>query len=165
MKAYVHGEREFGKTRTRSLAAVFILLFAMSLPAFAALGGPLESVQADQVRLNAKLKIIVAERYAIQEMTSPTGTVVREYVSPAGQVFAVTWQGPFVPEMRMLLGSYFEQYSRAARAHRESHVGRVPLDIWESGLVVQNAGHMRSFSGRAYDPGLLPEGVSADDIR
>jgi hypothetical protein len=32
-------------------------------------------------------------------------------------------------------------------------------------LVVQMAGHMRLFSGRAYVPQMLPAGVHAEDIR
>jgi hypothetical protein len=86
-------------------------------------------------------------------------------VSADGRVFGIAWEGPFVPNMRQLLGSYFQHYSEAAKAQRESHVGRQPLNIQEPRLVVQTAGHMRAYFGRAYDPELLPNGVSPDEVR
>ncbi len=154
----------FDATRARGIAIVFLML-ASPLLAFATLGASLDSVQSDQAHLKANMKVTEAGVYSIHEMTGSTGTVVREYVSPAGRVFGVTWQGPFIPDMQQLLGSYFQQYVQAAKEQRDSRVGRAPLNIQEPGLVVQTAGHMRSYSGRAYDPGLLPAGVSADDVR
>jgi hypothetical protein len=133
--------------------------------AHASLGGALDSVQADQVEMKATIKVHQTRTCAVHEMLAANGTTVREYVSESGRVFGVAWQGPFIPDMRQLLGSYFSQFSVAAKAQRESHVGRWPLNIQEPGLVVQTAGHMRAFSGRAYDPELLPAGVSADAIQ
>jgi hypothetical protein len=37
--------------------------------------------------------------------------------------------------------------------------------INEPGLTVQISGHPRSFTGRAYIPEMLPQGVPAEDIR
>jgi hypothetical protein len=145
---------------------VVLLTAALSCPAFAVLGSVSDSVQADQEQMNASLKITQADAYAVHEMKASTGIVVREYVSRAdGRVFGIAWQGPFMPSMQRLLGTYFEHYSQAAKAQRKSRVGRRPLDIQEPGLVVQSAGHMLAFSGRAYDPGLLPTGVTAIDIQ
>ncbi|MGA9447392.1 MAG: DUF2844 domain-containing protein, partial [Candidatus Sulfotelmatobacter sp.] len=88
-----------------------------------------------------------------------------EYVSSAGKVFAVAWQGPWPPDMRQLLGSYFEQYRQAAKAQSSVRIGRRPLMIQQPGLVVQIGGHPRSFSGRAYIPDQLPSSVSAEAIQ
>jgi len=148
-----------------SAIVIALLVLGMPSPVCATLGGSLESLQDDQIHLQAKVRNTVVGRYTIHEMTTPTGTVVREYVSPTGRVFGVSWQGPFIPDMRQLLGEYFEQYSQAAKGQRERHVGRAPLDIQEPRLVVQTTGHMRAYSGRAYDPGLLPAGVSDHDIQ
>jgi hypothetical protein len=115
--------------------------------------------------MRATAKIAEGVAYTVHEIKAPTGTVVKEYVSPAGRVFGVSWRGPFIPDMQQLLGDYFEQYSAAAKAQREGHVGRQPLNIQEPGLVIQTAGHMRAYSGRAYDPGLLPAGVTPNDVR
>jgi hypothetical protein len=165
MKSSIAMETMFGTNRSRCIAVALAVL-ALSWQAFATLGDTSDSVRADQAQMKASLRIIQASAYTIHELTSPNGTVVREYVSGAdGRVFGVTWQGPFTPDMRQLLGNHFQQFSQAAQAQRESHAGRHPLNIQESGLVVQTAGHMRAFFGRAYDPGLLPAGVSADEIR
>lgn len=146
------------------LMALFTV--GVSVPAFGALGSTADSIQADQAHMNARLKVTQANAYAVHEMKAATGTVVREYVSRSdGRVFGIVWQGPFIPSMRQLLGAYFEQYSQAAKTRRESQVGRRPLSIHEPGLVVQTEGHMLAFYGRAYDPALLPAGVSASDIQ
>jgi hypothetical protein len=142
-----------------------LLILGLSLPALASLGGSIDSVQSDQAQMRATTTISAEATYTVHEMKDPTGTVVREYVSPAGRVFGVTWQGPFIPDLQQLLGDHFEHYAAAAKAQRESHIGRRPLNIQEPGLVVQTAGHMRAYSGRAYDPGLLPAGVTANDVR
>jgi len=39
------------------------------------------------------------------------------------------------------------------------------VQIQEPGLVVQVAGHMRAFFGKAYVPQMLPAGIRAEDIR
>jgi hypothetical protein len=50
--------------------------------------------------------------YTLHEITREDGTVVKEFVSPAGIVFAVSWQGPSLPNLVQLLGNYFPQFSR-----------------------------------------------------
>ncbi len=140
-----------------------------ALPAWAALGGNFTSVQADQVHMEASLRTSVRASYNVHEMQSAAGSVVREYISSAGEsagkVFAVTWQGPWPPDMRQLLGSYFEQYMQAAKAKSGGRIGRRPLMIDQPGLVIQIGGHPRSFTGRAYVPQMLPSGVRAEDIQ
>ena len=143
-----------------------LLILGSPFPMFAALGDTPHSVAVDQERMKASVKIVQAGAYAIYEMTCPNGTVVKEYVSgSAGRVFGVSWRGPFIPDLKQLLGTYFHQYAAAAKAQRDSHVERRPLNIQEPELVVQTAGHMRAFSGRAYNPGALPAGSNADDIK
>jgi hypothetical protein len=90
---------------------------------------------------------------------------VREFVSSAGKVFAVAWQGPIHPDLQQLLGTYYEQYTQAVQAQRATRKGRGPLLIQEPGLVVQVSGHMRAFVGRAYVPQMMPAGVKVEDIR
>jgi len=67
--------------------------------------------------------------------------------------------------MRQLLSSYFAQYEQALQASSPGPAGRRPLLIEQPGLVVQSGGHSRSFSGRAYIPQMMPQGVRAEDIR
>jgi hypothetical protein len=129
------------------------------------LGGDATSIQADQVHMQASLRTIASGPYNVQEMKTAAGAVVREYVSSEGKVFAVAWSGPWPPDMRQLLGSYFDQYSQAAKVQSGVRIGRRPLVINEPGLVVQAGGHPRSFVGKAYVPQMLPAGVKAEDIQ
>jgi hypothetical protein len=77
-------------------------------------------------------------------------------------VFGVAWQGPSMPDLRQLLGVYFDQYVEAAAARRTR---RAPVLVELPGLVVHSSGHMRAFSGKAYLPQGLPQGVTAEEIQ
>jgi len=115
--------------------------------------------------MRGSLRTTVAAAYTVHEIESTSGVVVREYVSSAGKVFAIAWQGPWPPDMRQLLGSYFDPYIQAARARSGPGMARRPLMIEQPGLVVQVGGHPRSFVGRAYIPDQLPSNVTAEEIR
>jgi hypothetical protein len=145
--------------------AVIILALATAFPARAALGGDVASVQADQVHMQGNLRKTVVAAYTVHEIQAATGTVVREYVSPEGKVFAVSWQGPWLPDMHQVLGSYFDQYAQATKAQTGVRAARRPLLIEQPGLVLQMEGHSRSFSGRAYLPDQLPSSVTQEAIQ
>lgn len=144
------------------------LLAGLSLAsgsAFAALGGDVKSVQADARKAKAavQVKAVDSAAYTVHESTLPSGTVVRQYVSPAGKVFAVAWSGPHMPDLKQLLGASFDtMLSMQAEA---KHAGHPAVDIGTEKLVIQSHGHMRAFVGRAYLPQMMPAGVSADAIQ
>lgn len=146
------------------LTGIALMAFGLCLPAFAALGGDLSSVQADQAHMKASLKTTTGQAYTVHEIKSAMGTIVREFVSADGRVFAVAWHGPSMPPMQQILGTYFQQYSAGVQAHHAAHVGRRPLNIQQPGLVVQSNGHPRGYFGRAYVPGMLPPGVTPQQI-
>jgi len=145
--------------------SIALVAFGLCLPAFAALGGDLSSVQADQAHMKASLKTTTAQAYTLHEIKTPMGTVVHEYASTNGTIFAIAWHGPAMPPMQQILGTYFQQYSAGVQAHHAAYVGRSPLNIKEAGLVVQSSGHPRGYFGRAYVPGMLPPGVTPDQLR
>ena len=131
--------------------------------AIASLGGSPESVEADRVHVQGALtQIVRTGAYTRHELRSASGTTIREYVSPAGTVFAVTWQGPWLPDLRQVLGSYFDDYQRALQSRPRRSRGVVQIN--EPNLVVVASGHQRSFSGRAFVPGLAPAGVSIEAL-
>jgi hypothetical protein len=148
-------------------------LLAFSSPVSASLGGNLGSVESDRAQMNARVEVTQHQAFELHEMQLPGGTVIDEYVSPEGKVFAVSWHGQFPPPMQQILGSYFQEYSAAlqARASQTSGQGQPriyghrPLNIQEEGLVVQTSGHMRAHAGRAYIPDLLPQGVTVNQIQ
>lgn len=155
-------------TTSRSLGAcVALVVLALLLPAtaFAGLGDDATSISLDQVHFMGSLQITQSPSFAVHEIHAQTGSVIREYVSPSGKVFAVAWHGPWVPDMQQLLGSYLEQYMKAAQAQATSRPGRHPLQIVQPDFVFQQGGHMRSITGRAYLPQMLPAGVQAEAIQ
>ena len=143
------------------LAGIATLAMTVAQPAIAALGGNAATVVADQVHINGKLVVSQTQKYTVHEIQAPSGTVVREFASPAGTVFGVAWSGPTMPDLRQVLGPYFDQFVGAA-AQRN---WRGPVLIERPGLVVQSGGHMRAFVGKAYVPQAVPQGVAIDEIR
>jgi len=131
-------------------------------PALAALGAPYVSIEADQTALHASLKVTPHSSYEVHELTLPSGTLVREYVTTAGIVFAVAWNGASKPNLSQFLGPYFSDLNAAAQTSRGGHNR---LDLSRSDLVIQAGGHMRAFFGRAYLVAAVPAGVSTDELR
>ena len=147
---------------------VLIVNVVLLLPstASASLGGDVTTVQADQVRMKGTLRKTPNNAYTVQEIKTSTGTLVREYLSPAGKIFAVVWNGPFLPDLLQLFGSYFEQFSQSVKNHKSKGPRiRGALMIREPGLVVQTGGHMRAYFGRAYIPELVPQGIHMEEIQ
>jgi hypothetical protein len=142
-----------------------LLSLVIALPAGASLGGDTASIEADQVHMQGTRKMTALQNYTVHEIQGAAGTVVREYVSSSGKVFAVTWHGPWPPDLHQLLGSYSDQYLQAVKARSGTRMGRGPLIVEQPGLVVHSGGHPRDFGGAAYVPENLPQGVRAEDIR
>lgn len=139
-----------------------LLMLVLPIAAFAALGENESAIPAEQAQMRASLRVTRTANYAVHEMQTPAGHVIRQYASPTGTVFGVTWQGPSKPDLRQLLGAHFDEFIQAAQTNRHGHG---PLTINQPGLVVQSGGHMRAFTGRAYLPQMLPQGVRAEDIQ
>lgn len=137
----------------------------MSADSFAVLGGDASSVQADVAYMQGSLRVKPAQSYSVHEIQLPTGTVVREYVSQQGKVFAIAWKGPFPPDLKQLLGPYFTPYQQAVLHSQQAHPGRSPVSVRQSNLVVQHGGRPRSVFGRAYLSDQLPSGVTEDSIQ
>lgn len=149
-------------TRTRWFPLSMALLVPLlALPAMAALGGDAASVQQDATHFQSAIRTTQKQAFTIHEMQASGGTTVREYVSPDGKVFGVSWQGPLIPDLQQFLGASYERFTAAAKNRHGVHG---PLAINETGLVLVSGGHMRAFRGKAYIPEMLPEGVHADAI-
>jgi hypothetical protein len=149
-----------------AVVCVALVMLGRTRPAAASLGGDVSTVQADRVHMQgAIIQVTTTGPYTIHEMRAASGTSVREFVSPAGAVFGVAWQGPFMPDLRQVLGTYFDPYLRAAQAAQAKRQGHGPLLIHDPDFIVEQSGHPRAFFGRAYVPQLMPAGVLADVIR
>jgi len=147
------------------------VVLALPFPASAVLGDTAASVLNDQARMKGTLRSVDNRTYVMHEITSPTGTVVREFVSPQGAVFGVAWEGQFPPDLQQLLGPYYQQAQQAQKKSLEQQgsqqprARRAPISVETPGLVLYETGHVRSFHGQAYIPQLVPQGVQTSDIR
>ena len=160
--------KAYGSSLSVALAVGVALLAGQAVvPAAAGLGDPVASVQSDRLSMKGQVRARSEAGYSVQEITAAAGTVVREYVSPAGIVFAVSWNGPAKPNLQQTLGSYFAQYQTAANAQRAQaghHRGHNHLQIRTPSLIVHAGGHMREYFGIAYVPSLMPQNLSVSDL-
>ncbi len=151
----------------RITAIAVILAFGSQLlcaaPARAGLGSDAAQVLADATAMLGVIQSTPGQQYDVQEITAGTGTRVREYLSRSGQVFAVSWVGPVVPDLRQLLGSHYDSYAKGLSALRPGL--RRSVRIASGDLVVESGGHMRAYSGRAYLPAFIPPGVPLSELR
>lgn len=98
------------------------------------------------------------------ETIDDVGITVRQYVDSSGVVYAVSWNGPAMPRLSTLLGTYLAQFDAGARAQPPGALGLHALRVEEAGLVVESAVRLRTFSGRAWLSNALPAGVVSRDI-
>jgi Protein of unknown function (DUF2844) len=150
-------------TWLKLLLAAVAFLAASSTAVWAVLGEGADSIVADQQEMGGTIKTVPNSDYTINEITTPSGTVVREYVSPDGRVFAVSWRGPAKPNLADLLGSYFQQIQAAAAAQKPELSG--PRTVTASDVKFHSGGHIRNFWGRAVVPSLVPEGVNEAELK
>jgi len=129
----------------------------------AGLGEGVESVARDHAALRAHaMSIAPMQAYDVHEMTTAGDGRVREYLTRSGTVFAVTFSGPSMPDLRAVLGSHYGEYAAAANTRRTNHK---VFAISAPGLVMQIIKLPRGISGSAHVPALLPAGVTARDLR
>ena len=62
------------------------------------------------------MRVTTNAAVTVHEIATTYGTSVREYrLGADGKVFAVSWSGPVIPDLRQVLGSYYAQFAQAAR--------------------------------------------------
>ena len=155
------------------------LLIGEPSAARATLGEPATSIAADASQMNATAGANTARplpglpaqnapasgNFSVEQLTTPDGIVVSEYVGQNGTVFAVTWRGPKPPDVATLLGTYFKQYSDAADTGSPNSLPLHASSVHASDVTVETAGHMGFMWGRAYLPAAMPAGVSPSEIK
>ncbi len=102
--------------------------------------------------------------YTLHEVQLENGTIVREYATPGGLVFAVAWRGPVLPDLSALLGDYFNTFKLQTEQARLAGRRGSTTNIDQGGLVVRSNGRMRNFFGNAYASDLIPSGVNIKDV-
>ena len=144
------------------LPCALALSVLCSAPTFAALGGDATSVEADRASMKGALRVTPTVDYSLHEIQTSSGIVIREYVSAEGKVFAVSWRGDGIPDLRQMLGGYYGQF---AQATSQPHYNHHHLAVRTSDVVVESSGRARAFFGRAWVPALVPQNFSVHDIR
>jgi hypothetical protein len=161
------GTHAMKNVKAGSILCLALVAACIVIEAQATLGGDAASVDADRLRMSAKHAATqtptATGAYTMHQTTLATGTIVRQYVSAAGVVFAVSWSGPFKPDLRQLLGPHFDTMN--ARQQGQVHAGRPFINQQNADLVIESGGHPRSFAGRAYLPAALPQGVAAGEFQ
>jgi hypothetical protein len=144
---------------------VLVTCFVAGRQSEAALGESAALPGADKQELSVRQYPATAYgRYTVRE-TKSASSVIREYASPAGVVFAIAWNGRVHPDLTQILGVYDTEYKDAL-----SHVVRKPgsrraFKLSTPQIVVEKWGHMRDQHGRAYVTSMVPSGVNIDDLK
>ena len=147
--------------KTATAAFLFLLLAYASL-GHAALGGLPQPFDAASTVVEAK-RSAAGSAYLVRATTLDTGTLVREYLADSGLVFALSWEGPILPDLQALLGKYFDLM--LAESARMPRAGRSHLGVNVPEVVIHSGGHMRAFEGRAWIPAQLPPGFGEAELR
>ena len=149
--------------------AIGIALALMTPLAHAVLGEPLAlPANASRAQAAAAPRSALPAGAQMVERASGDGGWIREYVSPQGIVFAVSWNTRFKPRLDTLLGRYQAGYAAAA-SQAMARPGRAAVQrqatLRADDLVVQSSGFLNTFHGRAWAPSLVPAGFDAATLR
>jgi hypothetical protein len=141
---------------------IAVLLAICANVSFAGLGGRPAELGPRQVPDKATRMLSSGSvAYTQVERKLDSGIVVREFLDEAGTVFAVAWAGPFLPDLKEILGTHFDAFVQDAGKAR----GRTSrIVVKRNDVVIVSGGHMGSFTGKAWIPAQLPAGFDPASI-
>jgi hypothetical protein len=146
----------------KSILTVLLMLMMGSLPAWAALGDDVSSVNSDVRALGGQHQMVAKVGYNLHQITASDGSMVKEFVSPEGKVFGISWHGHFMPNLQQLLGTHMTDLQQGQRTQ---FVRRRAVTIQTDSFVFSSFGRLRSFHGRAYVPSLIPSNLTAEVVQ
>lgn len=162
MRSVKHSSPRGSSGRARQIVCGVAAAFA-SVPALAALGGNSASIETDRVAVRGITHTVTQmQSYDRHDISTADGLQLHEYADRSGRVFAVTWQGRAVPDLRTLLGQHYAEYASAARAPRPG--GHHVFAARSGHLLIQIMRLQRGFIGDARVPELVPPGVSSEGL-
>ncbi len=126
------------------------------MTAFASLGGSADSAATLRKALS-RATYTVYERHL-------DSSDIREFSDSSGKIFAVAWSGGAEPDFSSLLGNYLNDYRKIMETRWHPRGQRVFV-VKTARLIVKKWGHLRQIGGYAYDPSLIPPGVTPSEIR
>lgn len=152
----------------RAFTLMFMLSLLQGALAWAALGsapsdfGGTNTQTRMAARSLAATSATAAAVYTVSQSTLDSGTIVREYMDTNSVVFAVSWKGPTLPDLRTLLGDKFTVMT--SNAAKRPKAGHSQLAVEQSDVVIVSNGHMRAYAGQAWIPSALPAGFDTATI-
>lgn len=87
---------------------------------------------------------------------------LKQFTNKEGKVFALSWNGLSIPDLKMVLGKYYPFYSNAQFPEQIKHQARRSIQIRTPQLILQSSGLIQYKKGFAYDPNILPSGFNMD---
>ena len=139
------------------VAALAAALFVSG--SWAELGAATSHLPAAAAAPKAKNMSTGSASYTVVQRQLDSGTSVSEFVDASGTVFAVSWSGPFLPDLKELLGVHFQTMASPGAGRRS---GRSQLAVQDADAVIVSEGRMGAFEGRAWLRSRLPAGF---DVR
>lgn len=135
--------------------------------ASATLGDAEPTVSIDAQALDAQLSALPVaspqpDLYSIEQFNND-GFSVKEFVTKNGEVFAVAWKGIHKPDLKQILGVYYDEYVTAHSQHHKAK-GRAPLQVSGPHSTFHSSGHMGAVRGHALATSLIPNGVALKDV-
>ena len=169
MRTIVQAEEPFGNAQRKARwqlmkrnIALLVMLLIGSTPTWAALGNNAASVDADAQAWGGQHTVVAKAGYNLHQITLADGSVVNEFVSPAGVVFGVSWKGRRLPDFHQLFGVYVSNFQQGQRTQV---IPRRAVTIQGTDFYFTNFGRMMSFHGRAYAPSLIPANLTAEVVQ
>ena len=141
--------------------SIIVMALVAAPSCWAALGGP-PSLSGSAVQSSAANTASGASYTDLQSQL-PNGTVVHEYANTSGTVFAVAWSGPFQPDLKALLGPWFDTYIEQAAQRKDAVHSHMAVSAAD--LVVVSTGRMGAFQGRAWLVSQLPKDFNPQEMR
>lgn len=152
------------------IAVVFQSTFFCS-SSCATLGGTSATIEADRkVAAGMRLQGIEHKLYTTHEVRGQ-GFSFKEYVSPQGIVFGMTWTGKVPLQLNDIFGSYLADYQQAAEnAGKQKKIAKYRVRVAHvfirgSKVILERFGQGAHAHSRAIVPELMPEGVKANEIQ
>lgn len=149
------------------IVGVAVTAVVLSSEAWAALGrSPQPSPQNPNAHAATRYSasVPVKASYAISTTILASGTTVTEFANAAGQVFAVSWVGPLMPDLAQFFGDYFVEYQQAVQQQRAAGQRGGVIRSSSPNLILMSRGRMGRFEGHAYLSQLVPADVNIEKL-
>jgi len=125
----------------------------------AGLGGPNDGSNFHHFKSVTPIR---AGSYTVQ-IIQVDGITVKEYESASGVIFAASWSGAKIPDLKIIFGEYYQEYLSAKAQHPPIR-GQACSTFSSENVVVLECGRGRHITGIAYIPSLVPAGVNVHSL-